>query len=78
MGEGVPPYRKLTLAEAFDKSMVPNALGSSSKREQRGGLMGSRRCRRPIVRWYEWGAGESWEILHAYCTTLSWHEVGTS
>ena len=22
---GVPPYRKLTLAEAFDKSMIPNA-----------------------------------------------------
>ena len=35
---GVPPYRKLTLAEAFDKSTVPNALGSSSKREQRGGF----------------------------------------
>ena len=34
---GVPPYRKLTLAEAFDKSTIPNASGSSSKREQRGG-----------------------------------------
>ena len=73
---GVPPYRKLTLAEAFDKSTVPNALGSSSKREQRGGFMGCRRCRRPVVGSYEWGAGESWEIVRAYCPTLSWHEVG--
>ena len=37
MRGGVPPYRKLTLAEAFDIATVPNALGSSSKREQRGG-----------------------------------------
>ena len=29
MRGGVPPYRKLTLAEAFDKATVPNALGSS-------------------------------------------------
>ena len=29
MGRGVPPYRKLTLAEAFDIATVPNALGSS-------------------------------------------------
>ena len=28
-GEGVPPYRKLTLAEAFDIATVPNAYGSS-------------------------------------------------
>ena len=26
---GVPPYRKLTLAEAFDIATVSNALGSS-------------------------------------------------
>ena len=76
MGRGVPPYRKLTLAEAFDIATIPNALGRSSKREQRGGFMGCRRCRRPIVGSYEWGAGESLEILRAYCPTLSWHEVG--
>ena len=29
MGRGVPPYRKLTLAEAFDIATIPNALGSS-------------------------------------------------
>ena len=29
MGRGVPPYRKLTLAEAFDKATVYNAYGSS-------------------------------------------------
>ena len=29
MGRGVPPYRKLPLAEAFDKGTVPNAYGSS-------------------------------------------------
>ena len=27
--DGVPPYRKLTLAEAFDIATIPNALGSS-------------------------------------------------
>ena len=29
MGRGVPPNRKLTLAEAFDIATIPNALGSS-------------------------------------------------
>ena len=29
MRGGVPPYRKLTLAEAFDIATIPNALGSS-------------------------------------------------
>ena len=29
MGRGVPPYRKLTLAEAFDIATISNALGSS-------------------------------------------------
>ena len=29
MRGGVPPYRKLTLAEAFDIATVSNALGSS-------------------------------------------------
>ena len=29
MRGGVPPYRKLTLAEAFDKGTVSNAYGSS-------------------------------------------------
>ena len=59
MRGGVPPYRKLTLAEAFDIATVPNAYGSSGKREQRGGFMDCRRCRRPIVGWYEWGELES-------------------
>ena len=39
-------------------------------------FMGCRRCRRPIVGSYERGAGESLEIVRAYCPTLSWHEVG--
>ena len=39
-------------------------------------IMGCRRCRRPIVGSYEWGAGESLESVRAYCTILSWHEVG--
>ena len=29
MRGGVPPYRKLTLAEAFDIATIPNAYGSS-------------------------------------------------
>ena len=45
-------------------------------RRWRGGFMGCRRCRRPIVGSYEWGAEESLEIVRAYCPTLSWHEVG--
>ena len=56
--------------------MVKNAVTRSTEWRQRGGFMGCRRCRRPIVGWYEWGAAESWEIVRAYCTTLSWHEVG--
>ena len=36
-----PPYRKLTLAEAFDKGTIPNALGSLRQAgEQRGGFTG--------------------------------------
>ena len=32
-GEGAPPYRKLTLGEAFDIATIPNALGSSMQAE---------------------------------------------
>ena len=70
MRGGVPPYRKLTLAEAFDIATVPNALGTSSKREQRGGSpYASRkppRCHESISYVGEYGSrrvrGSAWEI----------------
>ena len=46
------------------------------KLEQRGGFRGCRRCRRSIVGWYEWGAGESWDIVLTYSMILSCHEAG--
>ena len=84
MGRGEPPYRKLTLAEAFERlrlarSKTPKA--APCKREQRGGFMGSRRCRRPIAGLCDWGAGELlggvvpyWMSLSSYEATMSLSE----
>ena len=63
--------RPLSFAEALLHEVEPGF--NTPMRRWRGGFMG---CRRPIVGWYEWGVGESWEIVRAYCLTLRCHEVG--
>ncbi len=43
MGRGEPPYRKLTLAEAFESlrlALFKTPKAAPSEREQRGGFIG--------------------------------------
>ena len=39
---------------------------------------GCRRCRRALMLWYEWIAGESWQIVLADWVTLSLTEADLS
>ena len=66
---GVPPYRKLTLAEAFDKGTVPNAYGSSMQagaaRRIPVRLRESRRAALVALGGNGWQNGGSW-VAHVY------------
>ena len=74
---GVPPYRKLTLAEAFDIATVSNALGSS---------MQAGAARRISVRFAEAAAlpcvqnmrGASGSILSLMLSLIRFRRVGGS